>query len=456
MILGETITWLDWLATGIITVGIVFSTAFGSHCSLSYTVDEIMDFFEAIPFIVAECIFLVSMVASFWWVTWGAKMVCSDQVTIDRSCSVVFGYCAGAVGGQQQVFLKATGELFESTFNGKSEWNRWEATMFAVACIVLAVGQIQLLNKGLCLWSAIKYLPIYNVCLILCSTTYGGIFYQEYKVLSTLGMIMFPFGVFIVVLGATVLACKNSDSADASKVVMPWAIGLERIVFRDASGEVVTGTATVAVADVLSKKVCPHQNQLPPDVLEAKLDLEAQQLPNQVEPVSSRPTTAGSSWSRPGTANSTTSHSTVGSMGDPLHLAALTNPTSSRRHTALPPISPTLRRNSRASTPGLALNQTGTSRASTPGKAPKPSELSSAFAFPLPLPMAVLPGVLGGESLAEGGPSGTLTLPDHRRVDMLQLPDGRRASVYSNCSFATVDLDTFEEALGGETARGDN
>eukprot|EP00658_Telonema_sp_P-2_P065593 TRINITY_DN547_c0_g1_i10.p3 TRINITY_DN547_c0_g1~~TRINITY_DN547_c0_g1_i10.p3 ORF type:complete len:151 (-),score=20.24 TRINITY_DN547_c0_g1_i10:341-793(-) len=105
-------------------------------------------------------------------------MVCSDQVTIDRSCSVVFGYCAGAVGGQQQVFLKATGELFESTFNGKSEWNRWEATMFAVACIVLAVGQIQLLNKGLCLWSAIKYLPIYNVCLILCSTTYGGIFYQ--------------------------------------------------------------------------------------------------------------------------------------------------------------------------------------------------------------------------------------------------------------------------------------
>ena len=32
--------------------------------------------------------------------------------------------------------------------------------------------------QGMALWTAIKYLPIYNVCLILCSTTYGGIFYE--------------------------------------------------------------------------------------------------------------------------------------------------------------------------------------------------------------------------------------------------------------------------------------
>eukprot|EP00656_Telonema_subtile_P043656 TRINITY_DN4999_c0_g1_i2.p1 TRINITY_DN4999_c0_g1~~TRINITY_DN4999_c0_g1_i2.p1 ORF type:complete len:497 (+),score=98.26 TRINITY_DN4999_c0_g1_i2:195-1685(+) len=219
-VLKEKVSCLDWIATGVITCGIVCSTAFGSHCSVEFTVDEIMDLFQELPFQIAEGVFVFSMIVACWWLNWGAYSYCTSEDRLNRSRSVVFGYAAGAVGGQQQIFLKATGELFESTFNGNAEWDRWEAWFFTITCVILAVAQIQLLNKGMALWTAIKYLPIYNVCLILCSTTYGGIFYEEYKVLSTEGFILFPFGVAVVVLGAVLLGCKN-DVGVASAVVVP-------------------------------------------------------------------------------------------------------------------------------------------------------------------------------------------------------------------------------------------
>eukprot|EP00658_Telonema_sp_P-2_P032823 TRINITY_DN24212_c0_g1_i1.p1 TRINITY_DN24212_c0_g1~~TRINITY_DN24212_c0_g1_i1.p1 ORF type:complete len:444 (-),score=92.50 TRINITY_DN24212_c0_g1_i1:63-1394(-) len=227
-VLKERIRLLDWVATGVIVVGIVLSTAFGSHCSRSYTLDQIKHLFEQTPFLVAEGVFVLTMVLSWWWITFGAQMCCTQESN-DKSCSVVFGWCAGAVGGQQQIFLKATGELFESGFNGSSDWDRWEAWMFVLGCIVLAVGQIQLLNKGLELWTAIKYLPIYNVCLILCSTTYGSIFYEEYRDLNTVGMVMFPFGVVVVVIGALVLGSKDDQDLDSTKVAVPYLLRLEQI-----------------------------------------------------------------------------------------------------------------------------------------------------------------------------------------------------------------------------------
>lgn len=219
-ILKEKVTCIDWMATAVITVGIVFTTAFGSHCSYEYTVDQMIDFFDPLAFQIAESFFLVSMIFCWWWVTWGAKSCCSEA-KVDQHRSLAYGYMSGAVGGQQQIFLKATGELLETSVNGKGEWDRWESWALTLTCVALAVGQIQLLNKGLGLWTAVKYLPVYNVCLILCSTTYGSIFYQEYKGLDTLGYIMFPIGVTIVVAGSLVLTLKNEPGTTQDPTVAP-------------------------------------------------------------------------------------------------------------------------------------------------------------------------------------------------------------------------------------------
>jgi len=212
--LNEKLTRLDWIATGVICVGIVCATAFGSHCSYRYTLQQMVDLFEETVFIVCEVIWLVMCAFCTFWVMGGAERFYDEQGAINRSRSVAFAVLSGSVGGQQQIFLKATGEMIEASLDDSGEWDRFEPYMFILGCVVFAVGQIMLLNKGLVLWTAVKYLPIYNVALILCSTTFGGVFYKEMESLDTVGLIMFPLGVAIVVAGSMILALKQDGQVE--------------------------------------------------------------------------------------------------------------------------------------------------------------------------------------------------------------------------------------------------
>ena len=50
--LDEKVTRLDWIATAVIVTGIVCATAFGNHCSYTYTLQDMVDLFAETPFIV--------------------------------------------------------------------------------------------------------------------------------------------------------------------------------------------------------------------------------------------------------------------------------------------------------------------------------------------------------------------------------------------------------------------
>jgi len=219
-VLKERVTCQDWVGTGVICSGIVLTTAFGSHCSYVYSVDQMMDLFDKRPFQIAELAFIISTLVC--WIC----AYCGERGFIQSSPvsrSILYAYMAGAVGAQQQIFLKATGEVFESSINGDDQWgSKWECYLFIALCVVFAIGQIYMLNKGLALWSAIKYLPLYNVILIVLSTAYGSLFYEEYKDLDIYGIICFPIGVLIVAVGAAILGCKDEPGREAqSSTVVP-------------------------------------------------------------------------------------------------------------------------------------------------------------------------------------------------------------------------------------------
>lgn len=222
-VLKEKVTRLDWIATGVIVSGIICATAFGNHCSYTYTLDEMIDLFKETPFIVAEVCLITVLLVLCWWLTkWGAE-ACSfeDEYALNRSRSVAFGILSGCIGGQQQIFLKASGELLETAIGGSNEdWSRGESYLIVAGCVLFAVAQIVLLNKGMVLWTAVKYLPIYNVSLIVSSTTYGSIFYQEYRGIDTVGIIMFSLGVLIVVFGSLLLGLKPDPSRSRSNTVI--------------------------------------------------------------------------------------------------------------------------------------------------------------------------------------------------------------------------------------------
>jgi len=209
--LKEKVTKLDWIATAAIVAGIICATSFGNHCSYTYTTSQMVSLFQAPAFYVSEMLYAILALVLVWWLAHGAQYVYAEQESLNQSRAIAFGILAGTIGGQQQIFLKASGELLESTFDGRGDWNRPEPFLIMVACALLAVGQIVLLNKGMVLWTAVKYLPVYNVSLIICSTTYGSIFYEEYIELDSLQIVMFTLGVSVVVAGALLLTLKRDS-----------------------------------------------------------------------------------------------------------------------------------------------------------------------------------------------------------------------------------------------------
>lgn len=77
--------------------------------------------------------------------------------------------------------------------------------------IFLAVQQISALNTGLALWKAVKNLPIYNVSLTIFASTYGSIYYEEFRTMSDFELVMFAVGIVMVCGGISLLAFREED-----------------------------------------------------------------------------------------------------------------------------------------------------------------------------------------------------------------------------------------------------
>ena len=61
--------------------------------------------------------------------------------------------------------------------------------------IATSVPQIILLNMGLHEFKATKFVPIYEVLLMICGVLFQGIYYQEYTAIHAVG---FPIGMLFV------------------------------------------------------------------------------------------------------------------------------------------------------------------------------------------------------------------------------------------------------------------
>lgn len=208
----ETMTRLDWAATFCILLGVILSTAFGTHNSPTYRLEELMDFF-------ANPVFLVF--SGFLWLggifpgMWAVRYRNQSWSKIN----LVYAFLAGAIGSQQNILLKATSVLTEGLFNGEtSAWGKPITYVMACSAFGLAAFQLSYLNKGLAISETIKYLPVYNACLILCSVFYGALYYQEYHHWQPIGHILFPTGCCVVMCGVMLLSLHNKTSAKGSKV----------------------------------------------------------------------------------------------------------------------------------------------------------------------------------------------------------------------------------------------
>jgi multidrug transporter EmrE-like cation transporter len=201
---------MDWCATLTIVCGVVLVTTFGNHCSREYSVDQMLVLWEDKLWIGIESTAPLLMLACFANIYYFIPAMNMSEEKKSKAVATTYSILAGVMGGQQNIFFKAGGEMLEKLLEGDdSSFFRWQGYVFMFMAIVCAVCQLQWINLGIKHWHISRTYPIYITCLILCSAFYGMMHYQEYKGLTTNGIILFPVAVLVVITGIVLLSLRT-------------------------------------------------------------------------------------------------------------------------------------------------------------------------------------------------------------------------------------------------------
>jgi len=214
-VLGERPTWRDWGACLVILCGTGILAVVGDQCSITYTIEDIRTLYASPIFLFVDSFMLFFIAAAFLVVYIPG---CTGVVVR----AFLHAYLAGALAGQQNVGFKAVSMNLEQSFSGHSEcWGDWLFWLLLVAVLFTATMQVIQLNKGLALMEAVRYLPMYNSSLIVCSSLAGMIFYQEYKRMTVAGLIGYGAAVLMIVLGVMMLAKpKRTQQPELQDVII--------------------------------------------------------------------------------------------------------------------------------------------------------------------------------------------------------------------------------------------
>jgi len=117
---------------------------------------------------------------------------------------------AGTLCGQQSVLFKILGETFEQTFDGNNEgWKDWLVYAAGISGTSIAIFQIAQLNLALQLVDGVKALPMYEAVLIINTTVYGLVFYQEYDRMTDAAIITSVSAWLVIIFGVLLLALQD-------------------------------------------------------------------------------------------------------------------------------------------------------------------------------------------------------------------------------------------------------
>lgn len=202
---------LEWGWSSVIFIGTVLLALVGDQCSLTYSNPELKVLYP-------NKVFLMCEVCQFSLI--GLAMLCASCPARVPFLSryklaqpLAYAYLSGALGGQQNVLLKASAENVDEAFRGNEEgWGDWFTYWNIFGCIALGTLQVMALNMGLALMEATRYLPVYNASLIVCSAIAGMSFYQEYERMTLYAGLGYGVAISIIVSGVIMLARSDQDS----------------------------------------------------------------------------------------------------------------------------------------------------------------------------------------------------------------------------------------------------
>jgi len=209
--LHERLSRTDIVATALIVVGCVVSALVGDHCDTEYTTSELKALFQnPAAYIVFAVLMTVLVISFFLLFCWLPRVESYTEGQRTMGAAVLRTVIAGTLCGQQSVLFKILGETFEQTFDGNNEgWKDWLVYAAGISGTLIAIFQIAQLNLALQLVDGVKALPMYEAVLIINTTVYGLVFYQEYDRMTDAAIITSVSAWLVIIFGVLLLALQD-------------------------------------------------------------------------------------------------------------------------------------------------------------------------------------------------------------------------------------------------------
>ncbi|CAE8601338.1 unnamed protein product [Polarella glacialis] len=201
----------DLPASLFILVGTGLTTTSGQHREVDYDFQDLLHLASDLPFLCALGFLVFVVLCSLAvMLTQRAQIEASAKERPDnpRIRDVLLpALVACGFGGIANIMLKCLGELIKEQ----------AGVLKCGVCLLLAAlpgaAQLNFINGGLRLYPQLVFFPIYSAILILVTTCFGLVFFQEYgSLLAHTGrLVVFILGVVFVCLGIVSFTMRRGD-----------------------------------------------------------------------------------------------------------------------------------------------------------------------------------------------------------------------------------------------------
>eukprot|EP00744_Colponema_vietnamica_P007856 GILI01011260.1.p1 GENE.GILI01011260.1~~GILI01011260.1.p1 ORF type:complete len:505 (-),score=119.57 GILI01011260.1:388-1902(-) len=214
VILREPLTVGVSLSGLLVLAGFIVSVIYSDLESSSYTWNDILQNSLSTEYIVYSffsAIFVVLAIIVYYWLSF--RVACIPGFNNVKARAVIsgvrfFSFTVGAclISVNSLVLAKAISELLYSTLKGDNQFMAGFTYIILFGWVVTAYFWLWQIDTGLRLFASLFYLPIVQCVWTLGATINGGLYFMEFRRMSSLQVGIYSLGVIISLAGVASLS----------------------------------------------------------------------------------------------------------------------------------------------------------------------------------------------------------------------------------------------------------
>ena len=222
---AERLNMREWAGTALIIAGACVASAFGARKNESYKVDDILFLYTKTPFLLLLGLSLIVFIVALY-LTHNIERH-KIRPALGMMC---VAFVPSYLCGIQTISFKSMAELTSNAIAhgtgnnsndaGAGTSNEWGGPMpwvFLVFVIACAAVQMIYINVGAAKYQATRFFPTYNATLMVCTCTFGAVFFEEYNFWGELAP-LFPVGVLVIIVGIVMLSWDDPTDQTTARV----------------------------------------------------------------------------------------------------------------------------------------------------------------------------------------------------------------------------------------------